>query len=182
MVGLFDRFKKNDENEWEGGMVEERESEPEESATEYEPAEKSEPVVETPSPQMSTQTTSSASSDIGIDALMGKRVKLEEAIDYVGVMIKNLKDKRTKLEKEIEDESVDIKNLKEKLVKVREYIDEENRGITDLTSKRSQVENEADEVGNIINDLRSKLSGVDGIVNAEGEKIKNFKASRPEVE
>ena len=32
--------------------------------------------------------------------------------DYVGLMIKNLKDKRTKLVKNIEDESVDIKNLK----------------------------------------------------------------------
>jgi len=27
---------------------------------------------------------------------MGKRAKLEEAIDYVGLMIKNLKDKRKK--------------------------------------------------------------------------------------
>ncbi len=73
MVGLFDRFKKNDEDELEGGMVEERESEPEESAkyepaeepkpeesaTEYEPAEKSEPVVETPSPQMMISSSGS---------------------------------------------------------------------------------------------------------------------------
>ena len=47
---------------------------------------------------------------------MNKRAKLEEAIDYVGLMIKNLKDKRTMLEKDIEEESVDIKNLKEKLL------------------------------------------------------------------
>ena len=46
-----------------------------------------------------------------------KRAKLEEAIDYVGLMIKNLKDKRTLLEKDVEEEAVDIKNLKEKLTK-----------------------------------------------------------------
>ena len=95
-------------------------------------------VNEKPSP--------STESEIGIGELMGKRAKLEEAIDYVGLMIKNLKDKRTLLEKDIEDESVDIKNLKEKLQKVNEYIEEENRGIVELTNKRKAVENEADEV------------------------------------
>ena len=49
----------------------------------------------------------STESTIGIGELMGKRAKLEEAIDYVGLMIKNLKDKRTMLEKDIEEESVD---------------------------------------------------------------------------
>jgi len=49
---------------------------------------------------------------------MGKRFKLEEAIDYVGGMIKDLKEKRTNLVKNIEDESVDIKNMKEKLTKI----------------------------------------------------------------
>ena len=67
--------------------------------------------------------------EIGIVELMDKRAKLEEAIDYVGLMIKNLKDKRTVLEKDIEEESVDIKNLKEKLEKVSQYIEEENKGI-----------------------------------------------------
>ena len=71
-------------------------------------------------------------SEIGIGELIGKRAKLEEAIDYVGLMIKNLKDKRTLLEKDIEEESVDIKNLKEKLQKINEYIEEENRGIKEL--------------------------------------------------
>jgi len=40
--------------------------------------------------------------EIGIVELMDKRAKLEEAIDYVGLMIKNLKDKRTVLKKDIE--------------------------------------------------------------------------------
>ena len=76
-------------------------------------------------------------SDIGIVGLIDKRTKLEEAIDYVGLMIKSLKDKRTILEKEIEEESVDIKNLREKLEKVNDYIEEENKGIQDLVRKRS---------------------------------------------
>ena len=79
---------------------------------------------------------STSNSEIGIGELMGKRAKLEEAVDYVGLMIKNLKDKRTILEKDIEKESVDIKNLKEKLQKVNEYIEEENRGIKELEMKR----------------------------------------------
>ncbi len=181
MVGLFDRFTKKDEGDYGGEMVEEESSEsykPEPMKTAPEP-ELTPHMTETSSFESQPQTTSTGTS-IGIDALMEKRVKLEEAIDYVGVMIKNLKDKRTKLEKGIEDESVDIKNLKEKLVKVREYIDEENKGIDDLTRKRSQVESEADEVANIINDLRNKLSSIDGIVDAEGKKIQSFKESRPQ--
>ncbi len=68
----------------------------------------------------SREFTPKVESQIGIGELIGKRAKLEEAIDYVGLMIKNLKDKRTLLEKDIEEESVDIKNLKEKLQKVSE--------------------------------------------------------------
>jgi len=64
-------------------------------------------------------------------------------------------------------------------LKVSEYIEEENEGIQSLTKKRGAVENDADEVGNLINNLRSKLSGLDGIIDAEGDKVKNFKESRP---
>ena len=60
------------------------------------------------------KSSQNVESVIGIGELIGKRAKLEEAIDYVGLMIKNLKEKRTMLEKDIEEESVDIKNLKEK--------------------------------------------------------------------
>lgn len=74
---MFDKFKKEEGGE----MVEER---PEDN-TEQEAAPES-TVSETPS-------------QIGIGELMGKRAQLEEAIDYVGLMIKNLKDKRTLLEK-----------------------------------------------------------------------------------
>ncbi len=105
MVGLFDRFTKKDEEDYGGEMVEEKpsesykpepmETEPMETASEPEPTPD---MTETSSFEPQLQTSSAASS-IGIDALMDKRVKLEEAIDYVGVMIKNLKDKRTKLEK-----------------------------------------------------------------------------------
>ena len=122
------------------------------------------------------------SEDIGIKALMDKRTKLEEAIDYVGLMIKNLKDKRTGLEKNIEDESVDIKNLKEKLVKVSQYIEEEKQGIRSLQQKRSQVEKEADDVANIINNLREKLVSIDHVVNEEGSKIAKFKETRTKTE
>ena len=96
---MFDKFKKEEGGE----MVEER-------------REENVNAVE------STSTTKSVS-EIGIGELIGKRAKLEEAIDYVGLMIKNLKDKRTSLEKYIEEESVDIKNLKEKLQKIHEYIE-----------------------------------------------------------
>ncbi|HET9009475.1 MAG TPA: transcriptional regulator, partial [Nitrosarchaeum sp.] len=43
-------------------------------------------------------TSNETVGEIGIVELMDKRAKLEEAIDYVGLMIKNLKDKRTVLE------------------------------------------------------------------------------------
>ena len=88
--------------------------------------------VKIPEHIQQTRMSTSSEDNIGIKALMDKRTKLEEAIDYVGLMIKDLKDKRTNLEKSIEDESVDIKNLKEKLVKVGQYIDEEKQGIKTL--------------------------------------------------
>ncbi len=120
--------------------------------------------------------------DIGIQALMDKRTKLEEAIDYVGLMIKDLKDKRTSLEKNIEDESVDIKNLKEKLVKVGQYIEEEKQGIRTLQQKRSEVEKEADDVAVMITNLRERLINIDQVVNEEGSKIAKFKETRPKTE
>ena len=64
-------------------------------------------------------------------------------------------------------------------MKVNEYIEEENQGIHSLTKKRSAIENEADEVGNLINNLRGKLTGLDNIVTDEGERVKNFKETRP---
>jgi chromosome segregation ATPase len=131
----------------------------------------------------SQQTRMSTSGeDIGIKALMDKRTKLEEAIDYVGLMIKDLKDKRTNLEKNIEDESVDIKNLKEKLVKVGQYIEEEKQGIKTLQQKRGEVEKEADDVATIITNLREKLISIDQVVNEEGNKIAKFKETRPKAE
>lgn len=188
LVSMFERLKKKlqEEKKSEGSeLVEEKPFEaeispPEEIRQEPEPRHEPEAREKTPSPEMQPQTQSvSTESQIGVSALMDKRVKLEEAIDYVGVMIKNLKDKRTKLEKDIEDESVDIKNLKEKLMKVHEYIEEENQGIHSLTKKRSAIENEADQVGNLINNLRGKLTGLDNIVTDEGERVKNFKETRP---
>lgn len=133
-------------------------------------------------PEPMQQRTMSSPDDIGIRALMDKRTKLEDAIDYVGLMIKNLKDKRTSLEKSIEDESVDIKNLKEKLVKVGQYIEEEKQGIRTLQQKRTEVEREADDVATIINGLREKILGIDRVVNEEGSKIEKFKDSRPRSE
>ncbi len=154
---MFDKFR-----EGEGEMVEERREE----RTNVE----------------ESTTTIESGSEIGIGELIGKRAKLEEAIDYVGLMIKNLRDKRTLLEKDIEEESVDIKNLKEKLQKVSEYIEEENRGIQDLSIKRKQVEDEADQVGTIINTLRDRLSGIDRIIGDEGNRVKRIKESRDSLE
>ena len=105
---MFEKFKKTEESQQSTGMLEQEK-----------PKIEAERIAE----------QGGSGSEIGIGDLMNKRAKLEEAIDYVGLMIKNLKDKRTKLVKEIEDESVDIQNLKEKLVKVSEYIEEEGRGI-----------------------------------------------------
>lgn len=179
---MFDKLRKKlQENEDSEGsvMVEEKPLEEPETSIEHPPRESYQEPESPPEIQTKTESVSTSQSQIGVSELMNKRVKLEEAIDFVGLMIKNLKDKRTKLEKDIEDESVDIKNLKEKLMKVSEYIEEENEGIQSLTKKRGAIENDADEVGNLINNLRSKLSGLDGIIDAEGDRVKNFKESRP---
>ncbi|MGB9125837.1 MAG: transcriptional regulator [Nitrosotalea sp.] len=137
--------------------------------------------VKIPEPIQQTRMSTS-SEDIGIKALMDKRTKLEEAIDYVGLMIKDLKDKRTSLEKNIEDESVDIKNLKEKLVKVGQYIEEEKQGIRTLQQKRGLVEKEADDVATMITNLRERLISIDQVVNEEGNKIAKFKETRPKTD
>jgi chromosome segregation ATPase len=137
--------------------------------------------VKIPEPIQQTRMSTSGE-DIGIKALMDKRTKLEEAVDYVGLMIKDLKDKRTNLEKSIEDESVDIKNLKEKLAKVGQYIEEEKEGIRTLQQKRGEVEKEADDVAIMITNLREKLISIDQVVNEEGNKIAKFKETRPKTE
>ena len=137
--------------------------------------------VKIPEPIQQTRMSTS-SEDIGIKALMDKRIKLEEAIDYVGLMIKDIKDKRTSLEKNIEDESVDIKNLKEKLAKVGQYIEEEKQGIKTLQQKRGEVEKEADNVAVMITNLRERLITIDQVVNEEGNKIAKFKETRPKTE
>jgi len=193
---MFDRFRKK-KNEFEGvSSTEDSFAEYTGKTFQYESkeieSEKTSEVLEesisTPSEQVKIpepiqQTRMSApSDDIGIKALMDKRTKLEEAIDYVGLMIKNLKDKRTNLEKNIEDESVDIKNLKEKLIKVGQYIEEEKQGIKTLQQKRGEVEKEADDVATIISNLREKLVNIDQVVNEEGSKIAKFKESRPKTE
>jgi len=123
-------------------------------------------------PQPASQT------EIGIGNLKDKRVKLEEAVDYVGLLIANLKEKRTRLEKEVEEESVDIKNLRAKLAKVGEYIQEEGQSLQNLSSKRSVVEQQADEVCGIIDNLRGHLAKINQVVEEEGNVIKDFKNSR----
>ena len=124
-MGLFDVFKDKDEDSADGGITEEyrsedtssgytSEPEPSEEANNYETTSAAEqPVEETTS---HSQTETAGQSQIGIEQLMGKRFKLEEAIDYVGGMIKDLKEKRTNLVKNIEDESVDIKRSEERRV------------------------------------------------------------------
>lgn len=194
---MFDRFRKKkdeftptvntDQNQSSDTKTFEfqpkEEVEPENNTMEVMEESKFHPSEQVKIPEHIQQTSmGTTSEDIGIKALMDKRTKLEEAIDYVGLMIKNLKDKRTGLEKNIEDESVDIKNLKEKLVKVSQYIEEEKQGIKSLQQKRSQVEKEADDVANIINDLREKLVSIDHVVNDEGSKIAKFKETRTKTE
>ena len=117
MTGLFDRLKDDDSEGSE--IVEER---PIYEENEAETPSEDENQSGLDEVQENTERVDSSSNDIGISSLMDKRAKLEEAVDYVGMMISNLKEKRTGLEKEIEEESVDIKNLKEKLMKVNEYI------------------------------------------------------------
>ena len=121
-MGFLDIFKDKDENENRddfmrkfAGMEEnsnfdsEREPEPAQEPSSYsqpaeEPSSYSQPAEEPSS--YSQPAEESTSSQIGIGSLMDKRAKLEDAIDYVGLMVKNLKDKRTKLEKDIEDEDM----------------------------------------------------------------------------
>jgi len=136
---MFEKLKRSDSIQQDAGMMEQEK-----------PENKAERTAEQPQ----------GSSDIGIGELMNKRAKLEEAIDYVGLMIKNLKDK---------------------LVKVSEYIEEENRGIRELASKRAQVENEADEVGSLIGSLRNKLANIDSIVEGEENRVKSIKETRPKA-
>jgi len=112
MTGLFDRLKDDDSEGSE--IVEER---PIYEENEAETPSEDENQSGLDEVQENTEQVDSSSNDIGISSLMDKRAKLEEAIDYVGMMISNLKEKRTGLEKEIEEESVDIKNLKEKFQK-----------------------------------------------------------------
>jgi len=187
-MGLFDVFKDKDEDENSGGMAEETpsfESEPEPAET---PSFESERAVEsrdeTPATEPAEETTSysqtgtAVQSQLGIEGLMDKRFKVGEAIDYVGSMIKELRDKRANLQKSIEDESVDIKNLKEKLTKINQFIQEENEGLQELTRKRSEVEKDADEVGNIVYSLRDKITEIDKIVADEASRINSFKSSK----
>ena len=49
-------------------------------------------IEENVNEEESVEASPNSESTIGIGELMGKRAKLEEAIDYVGLMIKNLKD------------------------------------------------------------------------------------------
>ena len=74
----------------------EPEPEPERS-TEDNTETSSEPAEEPTSQPQTSEESSSSASQLGIQELMNKRAKLEEAIDYVGLLIKNLKDKRTSL-------------------------------------------------------------------------------------
>ena len=174
LVIMFEKFRKSNDDEIKESRFENRSQ----SEIEDLPKETLEEKTFEPQEPVNIVEETTTSSEIGITALMDKRAKLEDAIDYVGLLIKNLKDKRTKLEKEIEDESVDIKNLKEKLMKVGEYIEEENRGIRELTQKRTNVEKDADEVATIISELKDKLSNIDNVVDEEGNKIKSFREKR----
>lgn len=193
---MFDKFrKKKEESEFVSSGIKDNPNDSPGKMFQYEPKQDSPKAAEVieesrfrpseqvkiPEPIQQTRMSTSGE-DIGIKALMDKRTKLEEAIDYVGLMIKDLKDKRTNLEKSIEDESVDIKNLKEKLVKVGQYIEEEKQGIKTLQQKRGEVEKEADTVATMINNLRERLISIDQVVNEEGNKIAKFKETRPKTE
>ena len=177
-MGLFDVFKDKDEDENSGGMAEETpsfESEPEPAVESRDETPSTEPAEETTS---YSETGTAVQSQLGIEGLMDKRFKVGEAIDYVGSMIKELREKRANLQKSIEDESVDIKNLKEKLTKISQFIQEENEGLQELTRKRSEVEKDADEVGNIVYSLRDKITEIDKIVADEASRINSFKSSK----
>ena len=87
-MGVFDVFKDEDKDSDDGGMTEEyrsedassdytSEPEPAEEADSYEAPSAEQPVEETTS---YSQTETAEQSQIGIEQLMGKRLKLEEAI------------------------------------------------------------------------------------------------------
>ncbi len=103
-MGLFDIFKDKDDDE--GGMAEyENEnntsrfsSEPEPSGGYTEGGDET-PSVDSAEPTSYAQPATDMESQLGIQELMNKRFKLEEAIDYVGSMIKELRDKRSNLQK-----------------------------------------------------------------------------------
>ncbi len=95
MTGFLDKFKDDDSEGSE--MVEERpyeetESETVESEPENEYRSESNEVRENVE-----QAASTSGGDIGISSLMDKRAKLEEAVDYVGMMIANLKERQMRL-------------------------------------------------------------------------------------
>ena len=167
-MGFGDWLKDKDEPS--GGEIErEFQTEASSDSTEPEPEysakdnteTSSEPAEEPTSSSQTSEETSSSGSQLGIQELMNKRAKLEEAIDYVGLLIKNLKDKRTKLVKNIEDELVDIGNLKEKLTKINQFISEEKQGLEDLSAKRSRAEKDADEVGSIVYNMRDRIAEIE---------------------
>ena len=182
-MGFGDWLKDKDEPS--GGEIEREfekanssftEPEPEHSAEDSETS--SESTEESVSYSQETEESSTSSSQLGIQELMNKRAKLEEAIDYVGLMIKNLKDNRTKLVKNIEDELVDISNLKEKLAKINQFINEENQGLQDLAAKRAQAEKDADGVGSTVYNMRDRITEIGKTIDDEANRIKSFKESR----
>ena len=100
-MGLFDVFKDKDEDSDNGEMTEEYRSEGTSSSSESEPepAEETMGGGDTPAEETTSyvQPETAVQSQLGIEGLMDKRFKLGEAIDYVGLMIKNLKEKLTKI-------------------------------------------------------------------------------------
>lgn len=179
-MGLFDRLR----GDGEGGVTETRAS-ADFSGTDDSYSHKAPQENPITNPESSPNTNLGSSStpnergdSLGIGELMNKRAKLEDAVDYVGVMITNLRDKRTGLEKEIEDESVEIKNIHEKLVKVQEYIETERQGIESLKVRRASVDAYANKAAERMNALRGLISELDGVVKSELEQTRSFRESK----
>ena len=92
-MGLFDIFKDKDDDE--GGMAEyDNEDNTSRFSSEPEPSERytknrdeTSSVDSAEEPTSYTQPATDMGSQVCIEELMDKRFKLEEAIDYVGVMI-----------------------------------------------------------------------------------------------
>lgn len=120
---------------------------------------------------------SEAEFQIGINLLIDKRIKLDEAIDSLGLIILRLREKRTVLEKQIEDTSVDLKNLRGKIGSVTQYIDEERKGLDSLSMRRSIVEQEADNLGRLVGSLRENIAQMDNVMNTEQKQIKQMTAN-----